>query len=216
MYYETLVNNGSIPGLGTDVQEVTEPPLPACTLASECADTDDDDIRDDNCVWSDCQAEFQLCDFTPLTQFADMGGAFGICPPDGFANIHDKNHALQCFSGTNPCDPINIDSGGAFGACPPDGFCNIHDANHALSAFAQTSTCSCPAGPAPVVATTVVGSAKVALRVRAEERSPQGMKSLCVSSSTPPHRCGVTKLDVQVTGGRSGRTGARAHTNRTS
>ena len=146
----------------------------------------------------------QLCDFTPLTQFADMGGAFGACPPDGFANIHDKNHALQCFSGTNPCDPINIDSGGAFGACPPDGFCNIHDANHALSAFAQTSTCTCPAGPAPEFEPQVVDKARLLAVTRRRAISPGSTVKAHFFVDGSLRHLRSYQLEAIVTGGESG------------
>jgi hypothetical protein len=204
VYYENLVNNGLIPGLGTDVQEITEPPIPACVVASECADANDDNIRDDNCVWSDCQSEFQLCSFIALTQFADMGGAFGVCPPDGFANIHDRNHSLSCFAGTNPCDPINVDAGSAFGACPPDGFCNIHDANHALAAFAGTNTCSCPAGPMPEVESVIAGNAQIELAADRNEVQPGDKMEVHVFVSSSDVHLRSYQLDLLVSGGQTG------------
>jgi hypothetical protein len=204
VYYETLLNNGSIPGLGTDIQEITEPPIPTCAVASECADENNDDIRDDNCVWSDCQSEFQLCDFIALTQFADMGGAFGVCPPDGFANIHDRNHSLSCFAGTNPCDPINVDAGSAFGACPPDGFCNIHDANHALSAFAGTSTCSCPTGPMPELEPKAAGTATMRLTASTREARPGDEIAVRVFASSSYAELRSYQLDLAASGGQSG------------
>jgi hypothetical protein len=146
--------------------------------AAECGDiSPTDGVRDSACEWYSC-APTPTCNIIP-TIFADMGGAFGACPPDGFCNIHDKNHALNCFAGTSGCDSLNVDAGGAFGACTPDGFCNIHDANHALTCFAGTNTCTCgpaPQGPAgeivdettlDVVASTALASAddRVAVRV---------------------------------------------------
>ncbi len=126
---------------------------------SECCDLDQDGARDDPCVWCDCAAA-PLCAFQG-TPFADVGGAFAECIPDGFCNIHDRNHALTCFSGDNPCEDLNIDAGGAFGACAPDGFCNVHDANHALACFAGMSACGCPTGPSPEATPVTVAAARL-------------------------------------------------------
>jgi hypothetical protein len=123
-------------------------PSGACDSASDCCDTDQDTIRDNACDWCEClDAPDGNCDVLPRLVPADIGGAFGVCPRDTFCNIHDRNHALTCFAGTNPCPSINLDAGGPFGSCALDGFCNIHDANHALTCFGGTSTCVC--GPAP-------------------------------------------------------------------
>jgi glucose/arabinose dehydrogenase len=116
-----------------------------CTESS-CADVDTNGVRDDGCLWTACET---TCATTAII-FGDAGGSFGACPPDGFANIHDRNHVLTCFENSNPCNPFNIDVGGAFGVCAPDGFCNVHDANHTMAAFAGTNSCSCPTGPAPI------------------------------------------------------------------
>jgi Tol biopolymer transport system component len=137
-----------------------EPPggCPEGTVA-ECSDTDNDGIRDDNCTWWDCIAN--ECQGTAIV-FAEMGGAFGGCPPDGAADANDRFHALNCFANTDttgavgyPCEAappqaFNVDAGGAFGDCNPDGVCDANDAFHALNAFSGTSPCSCPPdGPAP-------------------------------------------------------------------
>jgi hypothetical protein len=172
----------------------------ACTGASDCADLDGNGARDDNCVWWDCADT--VCEDTPLVQFADMGGAFGGCPPDSFANVHDKNHALSCFSGTNTCDPINIDAGGAFGSCTQDGFCNIHDANHALSAFAGTTSCSCPSGPMPEMAPEVWGEAGLRLKSRPSPRDGTIDVDVFIDGRLATLRS--YQLDARVTGGRSG------------
>jgi glucose/arabinose dehydrogenase len=133
-----------------------------CEDVDRCADTDQDGVTDDSCKWHDCVSN--TCNTLPRN-YADMGGAFGVCPIDGFANIHDRNHVLTCFAGLSTCEPINIDAGGSFGACPPDGFCNIHDANHALTSFAGTNTCTCPPVPAPQAPITNAGTAELALAV---------------------------------------------------
>jgi hypothetical protein len=175
----------------------------SCTAsAADCADLDSDGARDDNCVWWECATD--SCADTPLTQFADMGGAFGACPPDTFANIHDKNHALSCFAGTNPCDPINIDAGGAYGACPPDGFCNIHDANHVLSAFAGTSTCSCPSGPLPVFDPPVDGAATLVANATKQAVSPGSSVQVHVFIEGPVDALRSYQLDTTATGGKTG------------
>ncbi len=134
-----------------------------CFNASSCCDVAvADGIRDDGCVWCACNSG--VCSAQPLGTFADMGGAFGACAPDGFSNVHDRNHALTCFSGENPCDDLNVDAGGAFGACEADGFCNVHDANHALTGFAGTNLCSCSPSPAASVDRVVVGRAQLEVR----------------------------------------------------
>lgn len=114
-----------------------------CLAAMDCCDIDSNDIRDDACTW--CACETGSCNNVGI-DFADMGGAFGACPPDGFVNLFDRNHALTCFAGTNTCDQVNIDAGGAFGSCVPDGYCNLFDANHAFTAFAGTNSCTCSGG----------------------------------------------------------------------
>jgi cysteine-rich repeat protein len=173
-----------------------------CAAAGDCADADANGVRDDNCMWSQCDGE--SCIDTPLTTFADMGGPFGTCEPDGFANIHDKNHALSCFSGVNTCDSINIDAGGPFGGCAADGFCNIHDANHALAAFAGTSTCACPAGPAPQLVTAPVGEATVRLWSSQHRITSGDEVEVEVFIDGPVGALRSYQLDLEVTGGRSG------------
>jgi hypothetical protein len=172
----------------------------SCVGTSDCADLDGNNVRDDNCVWWDCSDT--LCEATPLAQFADMGGAFGACRPEGAANIHDRNHALRCFSGTNPCDSINIDAGGAFGACAQDGVCDIHDANHALSVFAGNTTCSCPSGPMPELSHEVWGDAT--LRLAAHRANRDGMIEVDAFIDGPVDALRSYQLDVSVTGGRAG------------
>jgi hypothetical protein len=170
-----------------------------CAETADCADTNGDNIRDDNCIWWECSAP--ACNGVAIP-FADMGGPFGTCPPDGFANIHDRNHALSCFAGTNVCDPMNIDAGGAFGACPPDGFCNIHDANHALSAFAGTNVCTC--GPAPEMPPIVVGQARLRVEASQREAGPGTVVPFRIYSDDAIDDLRGYQLDVIVTGGASG------------
>jgi hypothetical protein len=118
-----------------------------CSGAASCCDADGDLVRDDACVY--CVCDDGNCDNMSLESYADMGGAFGACPPEGFTNIHDRNHALLCFGGQSTCESMFEDAGGAFGECRPDGFCNVHDANHAAAVFAGESSCGCDGGPAP-------------------------------------------------------------------
>jgi hypothetical protein len=179
--------------------------LSVCAVAAEsadCADVNLDNIRDDNCVWWEC-ADL-MCVDTPLQQFADMGGAFGECAPDNFANVHDKNHALMCFAGTNSCDSINIDAGGPFGDCSPDGFCNVHDANHAMAAFAGTTTCSCPAGPMPEFEPAVWGQATLRLEPRTKSVNRDGTIDIDVFIGGPVDALRSYQLELKVTGGRLG------------
>jgi hypothetical protein len=173
-----------------------------CSDSLACADLDDNVVRDSNCVWWECVE--LACSGVSLIQFADMGGAFGVCQPDTFANIHDKNHALSCFAGTNPCDAINIDAGGPFGECPPDGFCNIHDANHALAAFAGTSTCSCPPGPAPEFGPIIVEEAYIAVEASSRTTTPGSTVHARVFADGILDALRSYQLEVEVTGGTAG------------
>jgi hypothetical protein len=169
----------------------------------DCCDLDGDDIRDNACTW--CDNTVPGCNYIDISPaFADMGGSFGGCPPNGFANIHDRNLALTCFSGTTPCASINIDAGGAFGDCAPDGFCNVHDANHALAAFSGTTSCTCPAGPAPEGSPAPIDSA--ALRVISAQRSvePGGRVVVRVFTAGPIEALRSYQLEMATSGGKSG------------
>jgi hypothetical protein len=124
-----------------------------CVNVADCADLNNDNKRDDSCVWWECL--FNLCTATGVV-FADIGGQFGACPPDLTADGNDKFHALNCFSDQTttgnpgyPCEAsppqaYNVDAGGTFGDCCPDGVCDGHDAFHALNAFEGDNVCSCP------------------------------------------------------------------------
>ncbi len=175
-----------------------------CLLVNECADADANGIIDDACIWYDCVTN--ACIEVPRV-FADAGGPFGDCPVDGFANVHDRNHVLSCFSSTNPCESINIDVGGPFGDCAPDGFCNVHDANHVLAAFAGNSACACPldgGGPAPQHVSAVVGAARldVVPDVRAAHPGDEVVARVFVAGALEDLRS--YQLDVDVSGGRRG------------
>ncbi len=146
------------PGLDQD-DDGTIDSCPACISFSDCADVDGNGIRDDGCVWWACS---DICDGTDVV-FADMGGQFGSCAPDGAADGNDRFHALNCFANVDPggvmgraytCEAdapsaLNVDAGGQFGDCSPDGVCDGNDAFHALNAFAGASMCMCPLDGAP-------------------------------------------------------------------
>ncbi len=133
-----------------------------CVVAADCADPEDTGKRADNCMWWDCAGG--TCAGTPVV-FADLGGPFGDCAPDGVADSHDRFHALNCFADTAisgagsygcenaPPAAYNVDAGGPFGDCLADGVCDGNDAFHVLSAFEDSALCSCPldsgGGPAP-------------------------------------------------------------------
>jgi hypothetical protein len=170
------------------------------TVLEDCCDLDGDGIRNDVCVWCDST---DGCNNVPLTSFADVGGAFGACSIDGFTNVHDRNHVLTCFAGTNPCRDINMDAGGAFGSCVPDGFCNVHDANLALNVFAGLSTCTCPSGPMPEFDPIVVGGAELLLARSNSGSTRKGEIHVDVFVSGKVALQGY-QLEVVASGGRDG------------
>jgi hypothetical protein len=147
---------------------------PPCSIAADCADANGNGIRDNNCVWSSCDGD--TCSGINIV-FADMGGSFGACQPDGTADANDRFHALNCFSNVNttgtpgyPCEDsppqaYNVDAGGSFGDCDPDGVCDGNDAFHAVNAFQGSTTCSC-SGPMPTAPQppTVVAEASIRLQ----------------------------------------------------
>ncbi len=157
----------SITEAGIDRFQVERLMCGACA-DDNCCDANDDGIRDDGCVWCECNDPCGGSSMEVDVVFADMGGQFGDCFPDGVADNNDRFIALNCFanvdtqgnSGAFPCeiDPpnaLNVDAGGQFGDCNPDGVCDGNDAFHALNAFGNSSPCSCPldGGPAPTVTT---------------------------------------------------------------
>jgi hypothetical protein len=130
-----------------------------CATVADCADLNGDGVRDDNCVWWSCDSG--ICTSVDIV-FADMGGTFGDCAPDGTADANDRFHALNCFSDQNtlgssgyPCElsppqAMNVDAGGPFGDCAPDGVCDGNDAFHSSHAFECMGSCTCSAdGPSP-------------------------------------------------------------------
>ncbi len=195
----TPMDNGTACSGGVCTNGVCGPPL--CVTVADCGDVDADGIIDDVCMWHACDME-ACVDVARV--FGDAGGPFGDCPPDGFANIHDRNHALACFSGTSPCELINHDLGGPFGDCPPDGFCNLHDANHALAAFSGETACSCPPGPMPNFAPQVVATASI--RAVADRRAvkPGGEIAVRLFVNEALGDLRSYQLDIVVAGGRRG------------
>jgi hypothetical protein len=153
---------GNVVEGGVDNFRVEELVCSSCNT-SHCCDQDQNAIRDDGCMWCECDGTpcNGLIQQIPVP-FADMGGAFGACDPDGVADSNDRFHALNCFSDlstdggpgypceANPPAAFNVDAGGSFGDCNPDGVCDANDAFHALNAFDGSTACSCPAdGPSP-------------------------------------------------------------------
>ncbi len=163
-----------------------------------------DGIRDDSCCRATCAAS-GACESIPAV-FGDLGGPFAECAPDGFTNIHDKNHALLCFAGVSLCDGFYVDGGGAFGDCRPDGFCNIHDANHALASFGGVNPCTCPPSPAPQMAPSIVGETTLSVRTsgRAKTVQPGETAELRVFSDQPLDALQSYQLHLIPSGGRSG------------
>jgi hypothetical protein len=151
--------------------------------------------------------------------FADMGGAFGGCPPDGVADGHDRFHALNCFSDTSasgqsgyPCEAappaaLNVDAGGPFGSCPPDGVCDGNDAFHALNSFEGSSACSCPSGgpgPAPALPPAEAVRAELSLEPDQARIRPGQLLRVDVRLVTPVDGLRGYQLHAAAHGGRSG------------
>lgn len=166
-----------------------------CDTHEQCADQDDSGIRDDNCLWWSCDAG--LCQRTDIV-FADMGGQFGDCVPDGIADSNDRFHSLNCFANqdingipgayeceANPPTAFNVDAGGPFGSCLPDGVCDGNDAFHALNAFDGSTTCSCPPNPGPVPEPTIITRGMVALVPSRDELYPGELFDVDVYLETP-------------------------------
>jgi hypothetical protein len=182
-----------------------------CPTALACADLDSDDVRDDNCTWEECDAG--VCSSTPIG-FADLGGPFGACPPDGIVDLNDKFHALLCLANLDttgaagyPCSAVNADAGGPFGDCCPDGVCDLHDAMHALNTLQGFSECACPSacpdGPGPDGPVEYVSQADLHLSVRPGLRSGGPvLVDVFLVGSTPNLR--AYQLQLSVTGGSYG------------
>jgi hypothetical protein len=197
-FREILVNNAPDENANAILDECES----LCSTVADCCDLNSDNIRDDNCIWCACNAD--SCNEMPLTAFADMGGSFGACLIDGFANIHDRNQVLSCFAGIAACDLLNIDAGGAFGSCIPDGFCNIHDANHALTSFAGTTTCSCPGGPAPQSPPLPAGETTVVMAAAEDSLRGGDIIEVQVYLEGPVLALQSYQLGVYVSGGQRG------------
>jgi hypothetical protein len=188
---------------------------PACDAVMDCADVDGDGIRDDKCTWWACDAGTCL---DTAVQFADLGGAFGGCQPDGTADGNDRFHALTCFSNMNttgnpgyPCEDsppwaYNVDAGGSFGDCDPDGICDGNDAFHAINAFQGSTTCSCPSGPAPAMpqVPSVIAAASVQLQLTRESLRPGEGVEVEVFLVDPLDDLRGYQLHLGVSGGKSG------------
>ncbi len=207
--------NVAIPEAAIDDVSIVALPCAACDMLADCADLDSNGIRDDNCTWWACTDG--ACAGTDVV-FADMGGQFGACPPDGTADGNDRFHALNCFADMDPlggsymCEsapPVafNVDAGGQFGDCNPDGVCDGNDAFAALNAFGGLTSCSCPAdgGPAPVIGSPVtVGHASLWLRADRAEVGPGDLLEVEVYLGSDLADLRGFQLHLGVTGGRRG------------
>jgi cysteine-rich repeat protein len=171
-------------------------------LAVCCDAVPEDGIRDDPCAWCDCEAG--SCATQPIP-FGDVGGAFGECMPDQFANVHDRTHILNCFSSTTTCHPLNMDVAGSFGSCVVDGFCNIHDVTHTLKAFDGTTTCACgPAPEAPAPPLPPIGTTRLTVVASPTTANPGDIISARVFLSSKPVALHGYQLEVAASGGHRG------------
>ncbi len=186
-----------------------------CLAVGECADEDSNGIRDDGCVWVACNNG--ACAATDVV-FADMGGQFGACEPDGTADGNDRFHALNCFAGITPdgepgyaCEDdsptaFNVDAGGPFGDCAPDGVCDGNDAFAAINAFSGATSCSCPldGSPAPVFDSLWVDRARLELVTTRSVVERGDYVDIDVLLTTPLDDLRGYQLHLNVIGGTSG------------
>ncbi len=188
----------------------------SCTTHGDCADLDLNGIRDDNCIWWACSAG--VCAGTDIG-FADMGGQFGECAPDGTADGNDRFHALNCFADDDPNDSeppeeypcevspptaYNVDAGGQFGSCEPDGVCDGNDAFAALNAFGGSSPCTCAGGPAPILAPTVVDWSTIRLESSIVDARPGQLVTIDVYMEEGLADLRGYQLHLHVSGGARG------------
>ncbi len=186
-----------------------------CTVLADCADLNVDGVRDDGCVWWACVHE--VCEPTAVI-FADMGGPFADCRPDGAADGNDRFHALNCFADIDPPDtpgylcednaPVafNVDTGGRFGSCAPDGVCDGNDVFAALNVFGNMTTCACSGdgGPAPLVMPRTVGTVDLVLAADREWLEPHGIITVDVYLEGPVEQLRGYQLHMQSGGGALG------------
>ncbi len=184
-----------------------------CTAIADCADLDGDGVRDDNCVWWACNGG--TCAGSSI-DFADMGGQFGQCAPDGTADGNDRFHALNCFANQNAdgsapynCEvaaptALNVDAGGPFGDCSPDGVCDGNDAFHALNAFDGSSLCTCAAEPLPELPPVIRGTAEIELRATRRSLRAGEVVNVHVILTTALDDLRGYQLHLGARGGRTG------------
>jgi hypothetical protein len=172
--------------------------------AATCCDAAPlDGIRDDGCVWCTCD-DVDMCHYTELEMFGDVGGLFADCQLDGKASVHDRNHILRCFGDGGACAPINMDIGGPQGACAPDGACDIHDINHTLASFAGTTLCSCPSGPVAEAPPAVLSAqTRLALEV-GDNSSRSGEVDVRVVLADDVEALQSYQIRLEISGGRGG------------
>ncbi len=191
-----------------------------CLHVGHCADLDGDLVRDDGCLWWECD-EGQCHSIT--VPWGDMVSQHGGCHPDGAADGNDRFAALNCFANQGygwsedegyPCEPhpnyppvaLNVDTAGAFGSCQPDGVCDGNDAFGAMNAFAGETTCSCPTGPVPQgpAVPDIVGRAGLALRGSRPVIEPGAVLDVEVWLTSPVADLRGYQLHLGTSGGRSG------------
>ncbi len=189
----------------------------SCSDRGDCADVNNDGIRDDGCVWNDCSGG--QCSPIAIV-FGDMGGQFGACEPDGTADGNDRFLALNCFGNSAPdqtpgfpCESdspnaLNVDAGGPFGDCNPDGVCDGNDAFHALGAFEGSSACSCPldGGPAPDFDTepVITGSTAIDMVANRTRVMPNGLVEVDLFFDRALTNVRGYQLHLDITGGTRG------------
>lgn len=204
------------PGTPTEITALAIGPDVAqtCKTDAACADLDDNGVRDDTCLWWNCAAG--ACNALDV-EFADYGGKFGACVPDGTVDGNDGFHALNCFADqstsgvpgeTYPCEEgapsaMNVDAAGLDAPCTADGVCDANDFFTALNVFEGVSPCAC-AGPAPALTPATVARVGLTLAPEAAVVRPGEVVRVTAHIDQSLADLRGYQLHVDTRGGRGG------------
>ena len=135
LYYTELINNGA----------TIEPPdaalirIPPCASNADCEDADPCSF--DQCIDS-------LCIYNLNAKYGDVGGAGGVCGPDGSVGLVDILAVLNGLAGNfaDGCELANINMSGDQGSCIPNETIDLSDIIAVLNAFEGLDACCADGG----------------------------------------------------------------------